>query len=315
MYAICIEASHTKGMGHLYRALVLLDALKKLSQPFLIICNDDLTTIKILVEHGINFEIARLEDWSSNWEASLVSKHSIRVWINDRLDTDYRHAINVKNTEARLVTFDDRGSGANRADLNISALAFDESEELPGNVVVRGTKYLILNKEIDKYKRRRKDGNRLIVSFGGSDTHGATIKTVKMLAEKNRTATVILGPAFAHQKQLSEYKTGAIYIKTHVPSLIEEFDKYDMAITSGGLTAFEACASGLPTIVIANETHEISNANYLEKIGCARYAGMHTGINKDILMCDLDIERMSMSGMTQLNTQGINNVMECILAL
>jgi spore coat polysaccharide biosynthesis predicted glycosyltransferase SpsG len=88
-----------------------------------------------------------------------------------------------------------------------------------------------------------------------------------------------------------------------------------MAITSGGLTAFEACASGLPTIVIANETHEISNANYLEKIGCARYAGMHTGINKDILMCDLDIERMSMSGMTQLNTQGINNVMECILAL
>ena len=41
MFAICIEASHSKGMGHLFRMLNFTNYLKKQNEKFVFIINDN----------------------------------------------------------------------------------------------------------------------------------------------------------------------------------------------------------------------------------------------------------------------------------
>jgi len=178
MFALCIESSHARGMGHFYRALNLADGLAKAGLPYTFYLNDHAPSLKILVERGASHRVVDLEDFTSNWEASLIQQDSITLWMNDRLDTDVRHAAKVKATGIPLVTFEDRGTGAAMTDLHIAALAFDAQERFAGSRLLRGLDCLILNPQISGYTRLRKGLSSILVTMGGSDTYGVTIKVV-----------------------------------------------------------------------------------------------------------------------------------------
>jgi len=294
-------------MGHFYRALNLIAYLDSRKQKSVLFINNHAGSLELLEFNNIKYEIVPLDDLQSNWESVLIHKYGVTVWINDRLNTDIRHANHVKRTGIKLVTFDDEGSGAVEADLHIAAFAFDVNT-LQGKRVLKGPDYLVLNPEIDRFKRLRTKVDKIVVSMGGSDTSGVTIKVIEILKNAGKSATVITGPGFEHTSALEKILTPAFTIRRTVPSLIEEFSHYDMAISGGGMTAFEASASGLPCIIIASELFEIPNARYLEKMGSARYAGFHQQINTDVLKQRLDIENMSRAGMTHFSTKGVSNI-------
>lgn len=308
MFAVCIEASHQRGMGHFYRALNLIAYLEERQEPYVVFINEHAKSRAILEQKNIPFAVVALEDVASGWEARLIAQYGITVWINDRLDTDARHSQQVKHAGAKLVTFDDRGSGAFWADLHIAGLAFDEAEPLQGDRILRGANYLILNPEIDRFKKLRNSVNNVIVTMGGSDTYGVTTRVVEILKKTEKKGTIILGPGFEHHEALRAVLTQDFVIKTGVPSLVEEFQYYDMAITAGGITPFEANASGLPCIIIASEWFEIPTGQFLQQLGCSIFAGHYSAINEDIFVQSFDMEAMSRAGMNQLTTQGVKNI-------
>ena len=49
-----------------------------------------------------------------------------------------------------MISFDDRGDGAEIAHINFGSLPFNFRVSLKGENVFKGLEYLILNKEIDK---------------------------------------------------------------------------------------------------------------------------------------------------------------------
>jgi len=100
-----------------------------------------------------------------------------------------------------------------------------------------------------------------------------------------------------------------------VPSLIETFHGYDLAVTGGGITPFEANASGLPCIIIANELSEVPNGKLLHELGCSVFAGYYERLNKDIFKQRLDINKMSRVGMSRIGLNGAENVYRKIKAL
>ena len=55
MFAICIEASHSKGMGHLFRMLNFTTYLDKQNEKFVFFINDDSKTKQILKNYNINY--------------------------------------------------------------------------------------------------------------------------------------------------------------------------------------------------------------------------------------------------------------------
>jgi spore coat polysaccharide biosynthesis predicted glycosyltransferase SpsG len=315
MLGFCIEASHRRGLGHLYKTLNFIEYLADRGERSIVIINDDQRAIEILDLRSIEHIVVNLDDILSDWETSIISKYGITVWVNDRLDTDQSHARHVKKNDIRLVTFDDRGSGAAFADLHFAPLVFTGQDKLQGKRVLTETRYLVLNHEIETCKRQRKVLDSILVTLGGSDTYGVTVTVVNLLKTLKLGATVVIGPAFQHHEQLQQAMDENFHLKQGVPSLIQEFVQHDLAITGGGMTPFEANASGLPCVVVANELHEIEIGQYLERLGSSVFAGYYQDIDCSIFGKNLNIEEMSSIGMVAIRTDGAANIYREIMAL
>lgn len=315
MYAFCIESSHIRGMGHLYRALNLADALSDLGIHCKFFINDHEVSQRILISRKYSYETVDLSDLDSDWETDVIIKYKINLWINDRLDTDIQHAKRVKANNIPLVTFDDCGSGAEFCDLHIAALVLDNKKKLSGKTILRGIEYLVLNPEIYKYRRLRILHRKTIVTLGGSDTHGVTVKLVEFLAKHEKSATIVVGAGFEHNTELDKVLTKNFEVKRNVPSLIQEFSSYDLAITGGGITAFEANASGLPCIIVANELFELPIGKDLESHGGAIFSGYHERIDFKSFIKELPISQMSQAAMDYVKLDGSHRVANAILNL
>jgi len=315
VFGVCVEASHERGMGHLYRVLALCEALLEREAPFRIFINRDDASQAILEQRGFPFDLVELDPVKSGWQPHAISRYGIQLWIDDRLNTDARHALLVKDRGIPLATFDDRGDGADVADLNVVALSFDTAEHLPGRKVLRGPGYLILNREIAGYRHARTGMGSVVVTLGGSDTYGATVKVVRILKAAGLGATVIVGPAFKHIAELEQVLDDRFVLKRNVPSLMEEFSHHALAITGGGITPFEANAAGMPCIIIANEDFEVPVGEGLARLGGAVFAGHHSRIDARKLTTPLPISVMSQAAMQALDLQGVGRVLNEIEGL
>lgn len=316
MIGFCIEASHERGLGHLFRTLNFIEYLNGLDERYVVMVNDDHISTSILKQRGVAYVKVSLSDVQSDWETTIIKQYGITTWINDRLDTDQRHAAHVKkHSRVKLITFDDRGTGAVLADINFAPLLFSGRELLQGKRVLTGTSYLILSKEIDTYKRQRNHLNSIVVTLGGSDTYGVTLQVVSLLKRLNKRATVVVGPSFQHHSELKQIIDEKFTIKKGVPSLIHEYMYHDLAITGGGITPFEANASGLPCIIVANELHEIEIGQYLSEVGSSAFAGYYQVLDENIFRMELNLEAMSKSGLEKIRTDGVENIFKVIKAL
>ena len=88
-------------MGHFFRALNLIAYLSEQQQLFVVLINDYDKSKSILENINIPFEVVDLGDFSSNWEAILIAKYGITVWINDRLNTNILHSQRVKQSNTK----------------------------------------------------------------------------------------------------------------------------------------------------------------------------------------------------------------------
>ena len=309
MFALCIEASHSKGMGHLFRMLNFSTYLDKQNEEFVFFINNDNKTKHILNNNNINYETVDLFESQSNWENDLIGKYEVDFWINDRLNTTEKHSLNIKKNHIKLITFDDLGSGAKNSDINVCGLFFNNSN-LQGKQILKGKNYLILNSEINAYKKERTGVKNILVTLGGSDTYGVTVKILKILKKYNIKATIHTGPSFKHLDELNLELTSDYEVISFIPSLIKEFNKYDLAITGGGVTPFEANASGLPCLIVANEIFEVANAEFLDGIETSKFIGYYDDLKEGIFdrLDKIDINSMSKNGMKKLNTNAMSEI-------
>lgn len=307
MLAICIETSHARGMGHFFRALILYEYLKS-KEDVVILLNNDAVSINILRQKGYPFVIVDFNDVSSNWERRLIKEHGIDIWLNDKFYSSYELCSHVKQSKTLLVVIDDIGPGASMADIHFAGMLSWRPATVYGKCIYRGSDFIILNPEIKVHQRIRSEKKRLLVSLGGSDTYGVTIEVVKRLKELGIEGDIVIGPSFQHREQLEIFCGDKFRIFQNVPSLIRQFSKYDWMISGGGVTCLEACASGLPCIVIANEKHELYTAQHIEEAGCGFSAGFYKNIDDTKFLCKMEVETMSRNGMNEFTLNGCENI-------
>lgn len=310
MIAICIEASHKRGMGHIFRALNFSKYLEEKKEPYVILINNDPASLKLLSEHNRPYEVIHFQDTDSNWEAELIKKYKVDIWLNDKFESSAALCRHVKEQKILLAAIDDVGEGADLVDLHFAGMLFGRKKsEIPGKHVFCGFEYNILNPEIEKFKRKRTTAKKIIVSLGGSDTYGATVLAVNILKKYGYSADIVVGPNFRHEKELTETIDTRYRIFHTVPSLVEMFSHYDVAVTGGGVTCIEANAAGLPCIIIASEIHEITTGKYMEQLGGAIFAGYYKELREEAFQLGyLDISHMSECGKKEVSLKGSENI-------
>nr|WP_245483432.1 MULTISPECIES: glycosyl transferase [Rhizobium] len=296
--------------------MTLATELRSRGQSVLFLANDHPNSLKIIRERGFDvalYELAAVTGWEKDFlEAAAPSS----IWINDRLNTQLSHSETITRLGAKLVTFDDRGDGAELADINVCALLFEKTEGLKGKDVRLGVEYMILNPEIAAYRRVRQSLASILVTLGGADTYGVTVRVAKWLSSKPFPVTIVTGPSFQHMAELEEVVATAapdrFKLLNQVPSLAVEMHGHDLAITGGGVTPFEACAAGLPCVVIANEPFEIPVGRALEELGAAFFAGHHSAFDLGILEKQIPIRTMSETAMTKVDLGGVGRVADLL---
>lgn len=304
-------------MGHLYRSLTLADALVRMGEDVHFLINAHEPSLQILKSRGYAHTTVNLAPEASGWETEAVQRLHASIWINDRLDTTAVHVERVKATGRPVVTFDDRGSGAAKSDLNVAALVFDleEVDRLQGGRVLTGVDYLVLNPTIARFRRARTQLGSVLVTLGGADTYGATVKVVRLLQDRPWQVTVLLGPAFIHHEALAEVIPSHFEIRHGVASMAEEMSRHDLAVTGGGMTPFEANAAGMPCIVVANELFEIPVGQTLDRLGGCRFAGHHAMIDASVFGQQLDVAGMSTRAMASVGLDGVQRVVTAVRSL
>lgn len=313
----CIEASHSRGMGHLFRALNLIPALKSQLSSIFVVTNPDTVSEEILRSNGIKPIIANTYGIDTDWEESIIESIKPDIWINDRLFTTESHVQKVRSHGISVITFDDEGPGA-----LVSNLIFWTHLDPPNFAssirghLCHGFHYLVLNQDINLLRRIRSSFSSLIISLGGSDTYGVAEKIFPYLDELDIKITICLGPNYRHS--IPEKWPKHVQVKRSVPSLVHELSDHDIAITSGGITALEAASLGLATFAIANELHEIPLCKSLDKLGCVHDLGYYKDIDfASLLPLIFSMPKSSLSkrGYQLINPQCINNIVTKIFSL
>lgn len=140
--------------------------------------------------------------------------------------------------------------------------------------------------------RNSGDLRRILVTMGGVDRTGATLRIVQALAgvpgvEKD----VVVGPGFPFWSELNTLAAGLndphLNLARAVTDIHERMHRADVAISAGGNTLYELACLGTPAIVLWEDSHEDILGRAFAKAGCALHLGngIETSLDNIRLVC------------------------------
>ncbi|MGQ9629937.1 MAG: UDP-2,4-diacetamido-2,4,6-trideoxy-beta-L-altropyranose hydrolase [bacterium] len=327
-----VDGSKSIGLGHISRALALAGELKKFSEITFVMRDFPEGTERVRAQGYRIVPIPRdappIEEIGILTET--ISERRAKGLIIDKKDNDYVYMSLVKRSGVIIWDFDDLGSGRSLADYVIDAnLSPEENIADSGNTrYMLGPKYMVLNGSFTQYARKRKsigEVKQIMITMGGSDPQNLTSRVIRALDEVRGDikTIVVTGGAFAHYDALQDTLNnirGDLILRFDIPNMAELMYQSDIAITSGGITMFEAASLGTPAIILCQNEDQMKNARRFSEAGAAVNLGLGSGIPEEaILIATISLmqnveQRRSMSeaGKRLVDGRGRERVVEAI---
>jgi CMP-N-acetylneuraminic acid synthetase/spore coat polysaccharide biosynthesis predicted glycosyltransferase SpsG len=269
-----VVGNRETGLGHVYRALTLARRLTGHEVLFVTSKNDSLAC------DTIRNHLCQVFEYDDD-PIPLLEQLMPNIVVNDVLDTEPAMIAAMKQRGWRVVNFEDQGLGLEQADAVINAL-YEMSHPSPR--VFNGSQYYCLREEFFSARPRpvRDAVEQILICFGGTDPSGLTLKTIRAAAAlpKDVRIQVILGPGFLGREAIDAElqrlpQRSEVTCDTRVISYFME--DADIMITSGGRTAYEAAAVGVPTVVLCQNHRE------LQHLFASRYNGfVNLGLGNEV---------------------------------
>src|SRR5262249_23388266 len=105
-------------------------------------------------------------------------------------------------------------------------------------------------------------------------------------------ATVVVGSAFPHGEALARLvatSTAPVVVRRDLPTLLPEFRRADLAVVAGGLTMYEALATGTPSLALCQEAwHQPFLAAWCAERGAMVALGQGTAADEGDVAAAID---------------------------
>ena len=326
-----VDGSAAIGMGHVYRSLAIADALRENSRADVafLMTADHAEGIQTVSRYGYAVRVAA----SAGLETLLehVRDYSPEILVNDvpALEKSYLDALShVGATTVNLVdTLDDLERTEAMAQVIVSVMS--EDRETPENFY-GGPAYAILRRHFrdsGREKELRGEPKLLLLSFGGSDPLGLTLKAARALRALPESVELVAvaGPAFGYRR---EFEALAAELGRKLPliqqaegHIVELMLEADLVLCSGGMSVYEIAALGTPGLVLAQNLREESRMRAFARHGTVEYLGLGSEVGERAIAsaaCALlgDVARrreMSRRGKNLVDGLGATRAAELVL--
>lgn len=307
--AVRTDASLRIGTGHLARCLTLAKRLQEEGALVTFVCRGlEGQLCDELIAQG--FELHRLPSPSAPPPSSGDDDYP--KWLGVPLETDAAETSARLESERfdwlivdhysitaswhralrprvdRILVIDDLAEARMECDLLLNQSVIDAPNDLyeqttaSGCVTLLGPAYALLRPEFAELRSAPRTNTaparKLLISFGGVDAANLSSRSLEALAPElssRWSVEVALGPANPHAEELARNygaETG-VEILQEVSDLALRMTNADLAIGAGGVSAWERCCAGLPSVMISAAPNQVGICEGIARSGAGRYLG------------------------------------------
>jgi len=318
------------GMGHVFRSLAIADVLRgntRAEIAFLMSAAHE-PGVRTVTDHG--YDVRTVGPGVPEC-LEAIREFAPDILINDlpALDETYlREVSHLPTTTVNLVdTPDDLHSTETYEHLIVSVMS--EEQRTPESFY-GGPEYAILREHFrGRPKVVREDARLVLLSFGGSDPQGLTVKAARALAALPSAVELVAvtGPAFSDPRALESSLPDLarpLRIEREVGGdrLAELMLEADLMVGSGGMSVYEIAALGTPGVVLAQNEREDKRMRDFARHGTVRYLGLGPDVSDADLLAEVRglltdaaaRREMSARGRALVDGMGAARAAEAVLA-
>lgn len=359
--AIRADASVTIGSGHVARCLTLAAQLAQDGDEVCFVCRQlpEVLAARIGAEghrllrlpppaaepsdrnaHGNWLGVSWQQD-AEDTAAAIASIGAVDWLVVDHYALDARWQSRLRGQAARIMVIDDLADRDHDCDLLVDHnVAADPMARYEGRVprdalCLAGPRFALLRPEWSARRAARQlmdEGavrglQRVLVSYGGTDPTGETLKAVAALAGLSFPvrADVVVGAAHPQREHVESEVARHDFATLHVdtPHLAELADAADLALGAAGGSALERCCVGLPSVLTVCGANQAPGAAAIAATGAALQLGDADTVTAMRLRAVLEglhacpelLARMSQQALVLCDGQGVRRVAQRMRAL
>lgn len=250
------DAAKELGMGHVYRTLALAYALAR-HEIRIVLSADKPLGAEFFAEYP--FEVVKIS--KDDELVSLAEVLGADLVVLDKLDSEASLVEQLAQI-AKVVTFEDLGTGAEHADLLVADLY--DNPRVPAERQLTGVENAILAPSFESLPRQsefHEQVSEVLVLFGGTDPSGLAEKALQALEQLKfgGRVTLIRGLG-AGEVELGRYGLN-IELLSNVKNIPAIMARADVALSSAGRTITELATIGVPTICLAQNHKELTHTH------------------------------------------------------
>ena len=256
------DASAKTGAGHMGRCIALAQELEARGNlvEFATRTDDRLGT-SMLTRAEIPFHILDCnDDWRSDAKATREAAQASDWVVVDHYGLDDRWETQIRKSGSKILVIDDLANRRHDCDILVDAGRAPGSDAYrdllpPASAVLFGPRYSILRREFRTQQRRasRTRKKNILVFFGSADGSELTIPVLEALDGVDCRASlnvhVVVTDANPRRRQIRQLE--GVIVHENVPNMAALLSGMDMAIGAAGLSMWERCRLGLPSLTIA----------------------------------------------------------------
>jgi len=292
--ALRCDGSPSMGMGHIMRLLYIAQHLNTGKGSWVVrffVGSEHIDGARILTERGQDVDIVESND-VAHW-LKRIGEFTPQIIINDLRFVPAEYSDVLCDLPCKIITLVDSVADIDpktkRLDTVISYM--DEPLHLPHNSYHAGPNFAPLHpsivRQLNKARNRKfKPGPlRFVLSFGATDPMGLTYRTMEALAETQssiRSLTAVVHKSHQNEKfwkLVSRFRKKPKIFTSPGIDLGGLLRQADVAIVSGGTTAYEASALGVPSIVLCQNDREHKRMQIFERSSCILLLGLGKNVS------------------------------------
>ena len=268
------------GYGHFYRCLSLAKAIKLQDTEINIslVVNDEL--VNLICNSGFKYIVAN----DLTEDIGILDNISPSLFIFDSYLGTNEYLRNIKEN-TRLMLIDDNNDiyDSRIPDIIYNGNIFADKlrySETEGQLRLIGPKYLIMKEEYWHNEDKFVPKEGILITTGGTDEYGVTIKLLESIKRLASKVKVIIGPGYRddYVKQIEELKIENIELIYKPSSLKRYISSSKIVVTAGGSTIYEVLSQRSIPIVFSIADNQDLACKGLNHFG-VEYLGKYPNID------------------------------------